>query len=312
MKVIVTGGAGFIGSHLSLRLLQQGHDVTVIDNLLLGRREFLKPCEDFKGFRFLNHDLMDLEGTINAFRGHDFVYHLSANSDISQGVEKSDIDLKLGTIVTYNVLEAMRKQKISNIVFSSTSAVYGEAQVKPTPENYGPLIPISFYGASKLAAEALCTSFGHNCGMNVWIYRFANIVGSHATHGAIRDFVMKLKKNPSELDVLGDGSQKKSYLHVSDCVDGLLFGPQKIKGPVQILNLASEGVTQVRTIAEEVVRQSGGKAKIRYGQSDRGWVGDVPFTWLDSSLMSKLGWKAKHISDEAVKMAVGEIIAESK
>jgi UDP-glucose 4-epimerase len=310
MKVFVTGGAGFIGSHLSLKLLQQGYEVTVFDNLLLGRREFLKPCEALKGFRFVQGDLLDMEATQKAMAGHDFVYHLAANSDISQGAEKSDVDLKLGTIATYNVLECMRRLKIQQIVFSSTSAIYGEAEVKPTPEDYGPLIPISFYGASKLAAEALCTAFAHNCGMKLWIFRFANIVGSHSTHGVIRDFVFKLKKTPQELQVLGNGSQKKSYLHVSDCVDGLMFGPQNLPGPVHILNLASEGVTQVKFIAEQVVAQMGSRAQIRYGESDRGWVGDVPFTWLDDSKIKSLGWKAQLNSDEAVRKAVAEIVAE--
>ncbi len=312
MKYFITGGAGFIGSHLALRLLKEDHSVTVLDNLLLGKEEFLEPCRHFKDFKFIKEDLLNLSELPAAMKGHDFVYHLAANSDISQGVEKSDVDLKLGTIATYNVLESMRRVGVKKIAFASTSAIYGEAQIKPTPENYGPLIPISFYGASKLAAEALCTSFAHNCGMQAWIFRFANVVGPHATHGAIFDFIQKLKKNPATLEVLGNGTQKKSYLFVSDCVDGLIFVPQKTKDIVQIFNLASEGVTQVKFIAEEVVKQMGGKAKIKFGEGDRGWVGDVPFTWLDGQLLASVGWTAKFTSDEAVTRAVREIIQEMR
>lgn len=312
MKIIVTGGAGFIGSHLALRLLQEGHQVTVIDNLLLGKIQFLKACEDFKGFSFLKADLSDLDLCKKLFVGHDFVYHLAANSDISQGADKSDVDLKLGTIVTYNVLEAMRINKIKSIVFASTSAIYGEAAQKPTSEDYGPLLPISFYGASKLAAEALCTAFAHNCNMKTWIFRFANIVGSHATHGAIYDFVHKLKRNPRELEVLGNGTQKKSYLHVSDCVAALLYSPQHSQETAQVFNLASEGVTSVRFIAEQVVQQTGGNAQIKFGESDRGWVGDVPFTWLDGKKIQSLGWKARYSSDDAVRKSIAEVVEENK
>jgi UDP-glucose 4-epimerase len=308
MKTLVTGGAGFIGSHLCLRLLQEGHSVVAVDNLSLGRKEFLKPCFDFKEFEFQHADLGTLALVQQAMKGIEFVYHLAANSDISTG--SSDVDLKQGVLVTYNVLESMRLNGVKNIVFASTSAIYGEASVKPTPEHYGPLIPISFYGASKLSAEALCTAFAHNCNMKSWIFRFANIVGSHATHGAIYDFVGKLLKNPSELVVLGNGTQKKSYLHVSDCVEGLMFGPKKSQEQVQIFNLASEGVSNVKFIAENVVAQMGGKAKIHYGEGDRGWVGDVPFTWLDGSKIQKLGWKSKYNSDEAVKKAVAEVVSE--
>lgn len=310
MKILVTGGAGFIGSHLSLRLLQDGHSVVAVDDLSLGKKEFLKPCFDFKGFEFLHADLLSLPAVQQGMKGIEFVYHLAANSDISQGPAKSDLDLKQGVLVTYNVLESMRLNGVKNIVFASTSAIYGEASKKPTPEDYAPLIPISFYGASKLSAEALICAFAHNCDMKAWIFRFANIVGSHSTHGAIYDFVGKILKNPGELVVLGNGTQKKSYLHVSDCVEGLLFGPKKSNNQVQIFNLASEGVSNVKFIAETVVAQMGGKAKIHYGEGDRGWVGDVPFTWLDGAKIQKLGWKAKHNSDEAVKKAVAEVVSE--
>lgn len=316
MKIFVTGGAGFIGSHLCRYLLDKGHTVTAYDNLLLGKKEFLRSCEASPDFRFYQKDLLSFEDLLGAIKGHDLVYHLAANSDIQLGGEKTDTDLKLGTLATYNVCEAMRLSGIQKIIFASTSAIYGEATQKPTPENYGPLLPISFYGASKLACEALLTSFAHNYNFQVWIYRFANIVGGHTTHGAIHDFIKRIKSNPKELQVLGNGTQKKSYLHVSDCISGMDFGFENSKDPVNLFNLASHGVTEVKFIAEEVVHQLnpkiGANTQIKYGSEDRGWKGDVPFTWLDGSLFEKAGWTAKYNSNDAVRIAISEIIKENK
>ena len=313
MKVFITGGAGFIGSHLCKRMLDRGHEVVAFDNLLLGKREFLAPCEG-KSFRFVEADLTDLERVKAEMRGADLVLHMAANSDISQGAARTDVDMRNGTVATYNVLEAMRVNQVKKLIFASTSAIYGEASVKPTPESYGPLFPISFYGASKLACEAMVSAFSHNCGIKAWVYRFANIVGSNATHGALNDFSLRLLKEPSVLKVLGNGTQRKSYLHVSDCIDGMLFGFEKSQEDFQCFNLASHGVSNVRFIAEEVVRQmapvTGVKAEIQFGEGDRGWVGDVPYTYLDGSKLEKLGWKARLDSDGAVREAIGEVIAE--
>lgn len=311
MKILVTGGAGFIGSHLSLRLLEQGHSVHVYDNLSLGQERFLAPCRRFENFRFIKADLLDLETLRKALKGIELVYHLAANSDILEGTRSTDRDLKMGTLATYNVLEGMRLEGVRKIAFASTSAIYGEAKIKPTPESYGPLIPISLYGASKLACEALLTAFCHNFDFQVWIYRFANIVGSHATHGAIYDFIERLKKDPSVLKVLGNGTQKKSYLHVDDCVNAMIFGVENLKDNLQILNLASEKVTDVRFIAEETVRVLRLNSRIEFGSEDRGWKGDVPFTWLDGSEFAKLGWKAKLESTDAVSKAIRDIVKET-
>lgn len=311
MKIFVSGGAGFIGSHLALELLKQGHEVTVFDNLLLGKEEFLIPCRDFKGFNFFRGDLMDSALTQEKIRGHEMVFHLAANSDILEGTKRTDLDLKIGTIATYNILEAMRVEGIKKIIFSSTSAIYGEATVKPTPESYGPLFPISLYGASKLSCEALLSAFSHNFEIQTWIYRFANIVGSHSTHGAIFDFIARLQKDPKNLTVLGDGSQRKSYLHVKDCVQGMLFGfKAKQDSLFEVFNLASHGVTQVKTIAEKVVSGMGVDAKIHYGTEARGWVGDVGYTWIDGGRLGNLGWKASFDSDGAVEQAIHDILSE--
>jgi UDP-glucose 4-epimerase len=310
MKVLVTGGAGFIGSHLCLKLLQNGQDVVAYDDLSLGQEKFLKPCRDFKNFKFLKKDLLELEDVKSACKGIDRVWHLAANSDIAAGGQNTDIDLKIGTIATYNVLEAMRLTGIKEFVFSSTSAVYGEAEVRPTAENYGPLLPISFYGASKLACEALATAFAHNYDMKVWIYRFANIVGSHTTHGAIHDFIKKLRRNPKELEVLGDGKQAKSYLHVNDCVDGMIFGLENSKSEVNLFNLASQGVCSVSEIADSVIAELGLKAEKRFTGGSRGWKGDVAQTHLDGGKLSQLGFKPKLGSTQAVRQAVRDVLAD--
>lgn len=316
-KVFVTGGAGFIGSQMAARFLSLGHEVTCFDNLILGKREYVPP-----GAKFVEADLLNLDHVIEAMKGHDLVVHLAANSDISQGVEKSDVDLKNGTIATFNTLEAMRKTGVRDLLFASTSAIYGEASVKPTPENYGPLFPISFYGASKLACEGLITAFAHNCGFRAIAFRFANIVGPRSTHGAIHDFTKRLLKDSSVLKVLGNGTQRKSYLHVEDCIDGMLFGWNHFMAKpsdgemFHCFNLASHGVSNVRFLAETAVKEVA-KLKgmdtppaLEFGESDRGWVGDVPFTWLDGSKLESLGWKAKLESNAAVERAVREIASE--
>ncbi len=314
MKIFVTGGAGFIGSHLCEQFLNDGHQVTAYDNLILGKRELLKNFMNHKNFKFLHNDLLELEVLTRAMASHELVYHLAANSDIAQGASTTTVDLNNGTIATYNTLEAMRLNGIKQIIFASTSAIYGEASIKPTPETYGPLLPISFYGASKLACEALCSAFSHNFDIKVWMYRFANIVGSHATHGAIHDFVERLVSNPQRLEVLGDGTQKKSYLHVSDCISGMRFGYENCRDDFQVFNLASVGVTEVRFIAEEVVRQVGVhtkvKAELAFGSGNRGWRGDVPYTHLTHEKFAAKGWRAKLTSDEAVALAIEEIVAE--
>jgi UDP-glucose 4-epimerase len=321
MKVFITGGAGFIGSQMAEKFLSLGHEVTCFDNLILGRREFV-PVKA----AFIEDDLLNLPSVISAMKGHDLVVHLAANSDISQGVEKSDVDLKNGTIATFNTLEAMRKTGVHDLLFASTSAIYGEATVKPTPESYGPLFPISFYGASKLGCEGLVSAFAHNCGFRAVVFRFANIVGPRSTHGAIHDFTGRLLKDASALKVLGNGTQQKSYLHVEDCIDGMLFAWNKFMSSAaatdskqrelfECFNLASHGVSNVKFLAATVVKEFAAARglsevpKLEFGESDRGWVGDVAFTWLDGSRLKKLGWKAKLESNAAVEKAVREIVA---
>ena len=309
MKILVTGGAGFIGSHLCGRLLHDGHEVTAFDNLSLGKEEFLEAFKKSSKFNFIKADLLDVNAIQAATKGIDQVWHLAANSDIEAGGKSTDIDLKIGTIATYNTLEAMRLAGVKEIIFSSTSAIYGEATIKPTPENYGPLLPLSFYGASKLACEALVTAFCHNFEMRSWIYRFANIVGPHTTHGAIHDFIKKLKNDPKKLLILGDGKQSKSYLHVQDCIEGMLFGVQKSKNEVNLFNLSSHGICFVDEIGDFVIEGMGLKATKEYSGGSRGWKGDVPTVLLDGAKLQAMGWKPSLDSRGAVQKAVKDILA---
>lgn len=312
MRILITGGAGFVGSNLAERLLNDGHEVTVVDNLSGGSLNFLSGCLLNGRFRFEKQDLLNLDALPEIFQGHDAVFHLAANSNIPEGRRKSDIDLQLGTIATYNVLEAMRRAGVREIAFSSSSVVYGEPVVTPTPEDYGPLFPISLYGASKLACEGLVSAFCHNYGFQAWIYRFANICGPHSTHGVILDFIRKLQANPGELEILGDGKQAKPYLHVSECVDGMLYLWRLVRDR-QLLacNLGCSGATSTDDIARCLTEAMDLRdVELRHTGGTRGWPGDVPQVRLDCSKLNSLGWSAKYSSDEAVRLAIRQVVQE--
>ncbi|MFA4934752.1 MAG: NAD-dependent epimerase/dehydratase family protein [Candidatus Methanoperedens sp.] len=304
-KIIVTGGAGFIGSHMVDRLLSQDNEVTVIDNLSSGRMEFLEAHVSDKNFKFIKLDILDLEKLKKAIQGADIIYHFAANPDVRLGAENTKIHLEQNIFATYNVLEAMRMNKQQNIVFTSTSTVYGEATIIPTPENYGPLIPISLYGASKLACEALITSYCHTFDMKSWIFRFANIVGERSTHGIIVDFINKLRNNPDSLEILGDGQQRKSYIHVSDCVDAILYAVKNSHEMANIFNIGSNDTINSTEIGEIVVSEMGLKdVAFSYTGGKRGWKGDVPRMLLSIETLQKLGWKPVHNSKSSVVSAV--------
>jgi len=311
-RIFVTGGAGFIGSNLCRFLLAAGYRVTAYDNLLLGRREFIQEYQGNPHFEFIEADMLDNARLREAIAGHELVFHMAANSDIELGAVETDLDLRLGTIATHRLLEAMRTHGIREIVFSSTSAVYGDRpRIMPTPEDYGPLFPISFYGASKLACEALLSAFAHNFGMRCWIFRFANVIGRNGTHGAAFDFLKRLKGNPESLKVLGDGRQAKPYLHVSDCIEGMWHGYTHSCDEINFFNLSTEGATKVSEIAERVVAETGlTGARIEYAGGERGWPGDVPQVRLDGSKLAALGWKPRLSSSEAVELGVKELVAQ--
>lgn len=310
MKAFVTGGAGFIGSHLVDRLARDGNEVTVYDNFSSGRREFIEHHLNKPYFRLVKADLLD-ENVLNAeIKDHDVVFHLAAIPDVRLGEKKPDIS-KIDILSTYNLLDAMRKNDVEMVVFSSSSTVYGETPPIPLSENYGPLLPISVYGAAKLACEGLISSFCHTFDMKGWIFRFANVVGSRCTHGVIYDFIRKLRKNPRELEILGDGKQRKSYLYIEDCVNGMLFGFEKSREQINLFNLGTDGTTEVNEIAKMVIDEMGLKdVELKYTGGKRGWKGDVPRFQFDISKIKSLGWKPKYDSSDAVRKAIKDLLAE--
>lgn len=311
MKVLVTGGCGFIGSHLVDRLLADGHEVVAFDNLSSGRAEFLAHHDGNPRLKLVQADLLDAAAVRGAMTGVQFVHHLAANPDIRYGMAHTDWDLKQNVVATQHVLEAARLEGCRKVALSSTSAVYGETERFPTPEDAGPMLPISLYGASKLAAEAYTSAFVGTFGMQAWVFRFANVIGPRGTHGVIVDFVDKLKKDPRSLEVLGDGNQRKSYLMVDDLVDGMLTVVDKADAPVNLHNLGSGDNITVRRIAEIVIERLGLKdAKIVYTGGARGWPGDVTKMLLDTSKANALGWKATRTSEQAVREAVDAIVNE--
>ncbi|MCL7411692.1 MAG: NAD-dependent epimerase/dehydratase family protein [Methanosarcinaceae archaeon] len=289
-KILVTGGAGFIGSHIVDRLMDTGCEVVVFDNLSSGKMEFIEHHLDNTNFSLIKGDLLNTDEIDAACQDIDFVYHAAANPDVRLGVVDTKVHFDQNITATYNLLEAMRKNGVPNIAFTSTSTVYGEAMTIPTPEGYGPLVPISLYGASKLACEALITSYSHTFDIHSWIFRFANIVGDRGTHGIIVDFIEKLRYDEKHLEILGDGRQSKSYLHVTDCVDAILFAVDHIGETVNIFNVGSEDTIDTTGIARIVVEEMGLKdVEFSYTGGRRGWKGDVPRMLLAVDKLKELG-----------------------
>ena len=312
MKALVTGGAGFIGSHLIDALLEKGYEIVCIDNFSSGKREFIE--HNLNKIEIVEGDLLNRKDVEKALNGCDIVYHLAANPDVRVGVVNTKTHFDNNIVATYNLLEEMKEKGVNKIAFTSSSTVYGDATIIPTPEDYAPLIPISLYGASKLAAEALICSYCHTFDMEAIIYRFANVVGPRSTHGVIYDFIKKLIKNPDELEILGDGRQRKSYLYIDDCIDAMLFGVEKARERVEIFNIGSEDWIEVKEIADIVAQEMNLKPKYRFtgGIDGRGWKGDVKFMRLDISKLKNMGWKPKYGSKEAIRMTTKWLIKEIK
>ena len=310
MKYLVTGAAGFIGSNLVDRLLADGHEVVGFDNFSTGQEEFLESARDRAAFRLVRADLLDLDAVERAMDGIGMVFHLAANADVRFGADHPRRDLEQNTIATWNVLEAMRRNGVGQIGFSSTGSVYGEAKVIPTPEDCPFPVQTSLYGASKLAAEGMIQAYSEAFGMRAFIFRFVSILGNRYTHGHVFDFYKQLLAHPESLKVLGNGKQRKSYLAIEDCVDAILTAVQHAPERVNILNLGTDEYCEVNDSISWICGRLGIEPKLSYTGGERGWIGDNPFIWLDCSRMRALGWKPRYSIREAVIQTLDYLQAE--
>lgn len=298
----VTGGAGFIGSQLVVRLLEKGHEVVAYDNLSTGYREFLPP--EGGRFRFIQGDVTRPQDLRKAMEGCRRIFHLAANADVRHGLTHPSRDLEQNTHGTFHVLEAMRAVGAREIIFSSTGSVYGEAPVFPTPENCPFPIQTSLYGASKLAGEALISSYCEGFGFQAWIFRFVSILGERYTHGHVFDFVKSLTRDPRELKVLGNGKQRKSYLYIQDCLDAIFTAVEKGRDKINIFNLGTDEFCDVNDSIGWITETLGVKPHLTYTGGERGWVGDNPFIFLDCKKIRSLGWKPRLTIRESVLKTV--------
>jgi UDP-glucose 4-epimerase len=311
MNILVTGGAGFIGSHLCDSLLERKNNVIVIDNLVLGKIENIAHLSNRLDFKFIHEDILNYTALQQIFAAGNFdmVYHLAANSDIQKGGSNPEVDYNLTFNTTFNVLQCMREFGVKKLFFASTSAIYGETTEDLT-EDFGPLLPVSNYGAGKLASEAFISAFSAGYGIQTWITRFPNVVGERFTHGVIFDFIARLRINSSVLTVLGNGEQFKPYMYVKDLVSGILFVCENSNERMNIYNLGSESRTRVKEIAQMVIEEMELNSIIEYTGGDRGWIGDVPEFKYNLSKIHVLGWKASYNSNESVKLAIQKALGK--
>ena len=296
LKIFVTGAAGFIGSNVVDRLLKLGHSVVGFDNLSTGQIKMLDQATKCPNFQFIHGDLLDQVKLAESMNGCDFVFHFAANADVRYGLDKPQKDLYQNTMATSNVLEAMRVNKIRRIVFSSTGSVYGEAKIIPTPETENFPVQTSLYGASKVACEGLITSYCVGYNFEAYIFRFVSILGERYSHGHIFDFYKQLTEHPDQLIVLGDGTQKKSYLYIQDCIDAILHCidnsiPNKYN--IHIYNLGPDEYVQVKESVNVICEKLQLSPQINFTGGHQGWIGDNPFIFLDTNKIQRLGWKPK-------------------
>ena len=314
-NILVTGGAGFIGSSLVPVLLDKGYCLNVIDHLSTGKKENILPFYSNTNFKFVELDLLDVSKLKQVVNESDLIYHLAANVEVRKGELDTEIDFLNNIVATRNLLESMRtSDKCKKIIFTSSSVVYGEPITIPTPEDYGPLSPISLYGASKLACEALISGYVGMFGINAIIFRLANIVGPSSDHGVIFDLIKKLKKPDNKyLEVLGDGTQKKSYLYIDDCIDALVLGLNEISSGMKIFNVGSEDQVDTNTIAHIILEELGLNREIKYVTTEkdgRGWLGDIKNMLLSTDKIKKIGWKINYSSKESVSLTVKKIVEQ--
>jgi UDP-glucose 4-epimerase len=312
-KWFVTGGAGFIGSHVVDLLVSAGCKVTVYDNLSLSTDQYIADYAKAGKITFVKANLTDLESVKSAMAGHDIVWHLGANTDIPSGFAKPQIDLDNDVVATWNVLEAMRQTGVKQMLFSSTGAVYGESIQGTFKESSGPLIPVSHYGAGKIASEAFIASYCGLYGIQAWVFRFGNVIGARTNHGIIYDFIKKLKASPSELEVLGTGRGEKNYFLVEDCIHGMLYTYHRAaEGPFPVVvNLGTDSTSKVMEIAAMIIEEMElADVKYRFTGTQRGWPGDQPVVLLDTTKIHDLGWWCKRSSNEAVRTATRRLLGK--
>jgi len=309
MKAFVTGGAGFIGSHLVDRLLAAGHQVTAYDNFSTGRRRFLEGAARCPGFALVEGDVLDAGRLAGALAGHDCVFHLAAHADVRHGIEHPRRDLDQNTLGTFQVLEAMRGCGARRIAFTSTGSVYGEPEVFPTPESCPFPVQTSLYGASKLAGEALVSAYCFGFGFQAWVFRLVSALGERYQHGHVLDFLRKLRADPGEIEVLGDGRQRKSYLYVGDCVEAMLLAVDRAAEPLSVFNLGHEEHCTVDESLDWITGHLGLRPRRRYTGGARGWVGDSPLILLDASRIRALGWRPSLGIREAVLRTLDDLVA---
>jgi UDP-glucose 4-epimerase len=308
---VITGGAGFIGSHLTETLLARGQHVTVLDSLSNGQQDWLREMRSHSRFCFHQTDLRTPERLTEMLSGTDVVWHLAANTNMVIGAESTRIDIEHGILSTHNLLEAMRKSTARKLLFSSSGAVYGDIQRPPASEGYGPLLPVSLYAASKLACEGLISAYSSLFGIRAWIFRFGNVLGARMSHGVIFDFIRKLKNDPTELEILGDGGAEKNYILVEEVVEGVLYAFEHAQPVCDVYNLGSSSTTRVTDIARIVLEEMGlTGVKLRFSGGARGWPGDQPRVYMDVSKMSRMGWTTRYSSDEAVRIATRRYLGE--
>lgn len=313
-KVFLTGGAGFIGSHIVDMLLERGYRVTVYDNLSTGKKDYVSQHFDNLCFNFIDGDILDFEHLKICMGNHDLVWHLAANTDILLGYKYPQTDLKNGIIGTHNVLDAMRYNNIQTILFASSGAIYGNLCKKNNVnESAGPILPLSLYGASKMSCEGLISAYCNLFDLRALIFRFGNVIGKRMLRGAIYDFIEKLRHDNTKLEILGDGNQEKNYFLVEECIEGMIYALRNAKitneNPCDIFNLGTNSVTKVTTIAQLVIEAMKlENVKIGFTGGETGWPGDQPQVHMLFDKINNLGWHTKYTSNEAIRIAIKRLL----
>ncbi|MDR3476829.1 MAG: NAD-dependent epimerase/dehydratase family protein [Gammaproteobacteria bacterium] len=304
MRYFITGCAGFIGSSLTDKLLQAGHEVVGYDNFSTGQVEFLNEAKKSPHFTLVQADLMDRDTLTKAMKNIDFVFHMAANADVRFGTNHPHKDLEQNAIATFHVLEAMRANNVSRIAFSSTGSIYGESQVIPTPESAPFPVQTSLYGASKLAAEGMIQAYCEGFNFQSYIFRFVSILGERYTHGHVFDFYKQLLEDPSKLTILGNGKQRKSYLYIQDCLDAMMFAIEHAKDKINIFNLGTNEYCEVNNSIDWICNYLNVTPEKTYTGGERGWIGDNPFIFLDTARIRELGWKPKLSIQEGIMQTI--------